>query len=74
MANDIEKIDIIIPNKSNISDLFKCLDSIKKHVDVKNYDIQTIIIDDYSKKSERTEILEGIKKYEEAIEYEEIEE
>ena len=63
MAKIIDKIDIIIPNKSNISDLFKCLDSIKKHVDVKNYDIQTIIIDDYSKKSERTEILEGIKKY-----------
>lgn len=28
MANDIEKIDIIIPNKSNMNDLFKCLDSL----------------------------------------------
>ena len=32
MANDIEKIDIIIPNKSNIDDLFKCLDSLIKNV------------------------------------------
>lgn len=36
MANDIEKIDIIIPNKSNMNDLFKCLDSLIKNVDVKN--------------------------------------
>jgi GT2 family glycosyltransferase len=63
MANDIEKIDIIIPNKSNISDLFKCLDSLKTYVDTKKYNIQTIIVDDLSKKSERAELLEGIKGY-----------
>lgn len=63
MAKDMEKINIIIPNKSNISDLFKCLDSIKTHVDIKIYDIQTIIIDDFSKKSERSELLEGLKQY-----------
>ena len=33
MAKNIDKIDIIIPNKSNISDLMTCLESLKKYID-----------------------------------------
>lgn len=64
MANDIEKIDIIIPNKSNMNDLFKCLDSLIKNVDVKKYKIETIIVDDFSKRNERSEFLNNLSKYE----------
>ena len=50
MENTIDKIDIIIPHKSNNSDLFKCLDSLIKNIDVKKYKLETIIVDDFSKK------------------------
>ena len=63
MENTIDKIDIIIPNKSNISDLFKCLDSLIKNIDVKKYKLETIIVDDFSKKSERKDLLKKIKEY-----------
>lgn len=63
MANVIEKIDIIIPNKSNFSDLYKCLDSMKKYIDVKKYKIETIIIDDNSSKDERELFLTKIEDF-----------
>lgn len=63
MADVIDKIDIIIPNRSHIEDLFNCLDSLLKNIDVKKYKIETIIVDDFSKRDERKLFLDNLSKY-----------
>lgn len=59
----MEKIDIIIPTKGHVSDLFSCLKHLNELNDAKSFDIEAVIVDDRSSKGDREDIITRVVKY-----------